>query len=284
MKEVIFLIQCDDSKGLVAGITSFFYEKGFNILDCQQHTDLNTAKYFMRIVLDISNLRTSQDNFEQEFANFAEKHSLEWSAHYSDYIPKVALLVSTTSHCLYDILLKHHEGDLKCEIPLIISNHPDLEYVADQFNIPFYCEPVKKGEKEKQEAVVVGLLKKYNIDLTVLARYMQILTPEFLAEFANPIINIHHAFLPAFQGANPYKRAYERGVKIIGATAHYVTAELDEGPIIEQGVERVSHKCGPGDFKRIGRDIESVVLSKAVKAHLDHQIIVTGNRTIVFSN
>ena len=284
MKEVIFLIQCSDSKGLVAAITSFFYEKGFNITDCQQHTDLNTAKYFMRIVLDLSNLRISRKQFEEKFANFANKYNLEWSVHYSDNIPKVALLVSTTSHCLYDILLKHHEGDLQCEIPLIISNHPDLEYVADQFNIPYYYEPIQKGVKVKQESVLCGLLKEHEIDLAVLARYMQILSPEFLANFANPIINIHHAFLPAFQGANPYKRAYERGVKIIGATAHYVTSKLDEGPIIEQGVERVSHKCGADDFKRIGRDIERVVLSRAVKAHLDHQIIVTDNRTVVFSN
>jgi formyltetrahydrofolate deformylase len=284
MKEIVFLIQCSDNKGLLAGITSFFYEKSFNILDCQQHTDLHTDKYFMRIVLDLANLRTSRNKLEEEFSVFAEKNALNWSVHYSDYVPKVAILVSKTSHCLYDILLKHHEGDLKCDIPLIISNHPDLEYVADQFKIPYYCEPVKKGEKELQESAVLKLLKKQHIDLVVLARYMQILTPDFLKKFANPIINIHHAFLPAFQGANPYKRAYERGVKIIGATAHYVTEDLDEGPIIEQGVERVSHKCGPDDFKRIGRDIESVVLSKAVKAHLDHQIVVTNNRTVVFSN
>jgi formyltetrahydrofolate deformylase len=264
MKEIIFLIQCSDNKGLLAGITSFFYEKGFNILDCQQHTDIYTDKYFMRIVLDLENLRTSRSELEKEFANFAENYSLEWSVHYSDYVPKVAVLVSKTSHCLYDILLKHHEGDLKCDIPLIISNHPDLEYVGEQFRIPYYCEPVLKGAKEKQEAAVIALLKQHHVDLVVLARYMQILTPNFLAEVANPIINIHHAFLPAFQGANPYKRAYERGVKIIGATAHYVTEDLDEGPIIVQNVERVSHICGPDDFKRIGRDIESVVLSKGV--------------------
>ncbi len=209
---------------------------------------------------------------------------MDWSVHYSDFVPKTAIFVSKTSHCLYDLLLKHQAGDFNCEIPLIISNHPDLEYVAEQFKIPFFCIAMTKENKNEQEQEILNLLKQHHIDLIVLARYMQILTPKFLSQFNKKIINIHHAFLPAFQGANPYLRAYERGVKIIGATAHYVTADLDEGPIIEQAVEHVNHECSPNDLKRIGRDIESIVLSKAVKSHLEHQIITVNNRTIIFSN
>jgi formyltetrahydrofolate deformylase len=193
-------------------------------------------------------------------------------------------MVSKTSHCLYDLLQKKQEEDLTCEIPLIISNHPDLEFVADQFKIPFYCLPVTKETKKEQEQKVLELLSKHHIDLIVMARYMQILTEDFINAYPNRIINIHHAFLPAFQGARPYFRAYERGVKLIGATAHYATGDLDEGPIIDQDVERVTHECSPDDLKRIGKDIERRVLSNAVRAHLDNQIIVTNNRTIVFSS
>ncbi len=284
MKSITFLIKCSDSKGLLSNITSFFYKNGFNILNCQQHTDLHIDKYFMRIKLDMKDLTTSKSVLEKKFAEFAKQYSLGWSVHYSDFIPKIAIFVSKTSHCLYDLLLKHQEKDFNCEIPLIVSNHPDLEYVAEQFKIPFFCLPVDKHNKKEQEESLLSLLKQHHIDLVVLARYMQILSENFLNKFKKNIINIHHAFLPAFQGANPYLRAYERGVKIIGATAHYVTEDLDEGPIIEQSVETVTHECSPGDLKRIGKDIESIVLSKAVKSHLDNQIITVNNRTIVFSN
>ena len=282
MKDITFLVQCADSKGLLAGITSFFYKLDFNILSCQQHSDLFTGKYFMRIKLDMSDLKIARSELERQFAKFAKKFNLEWSVYYSDVIPKVAVMVSKTTHCLYDMLQKSQEGELRCEIPLIISNHPDLEFVAAQFKIPFHCMPCGQT-KSRQEAAVLKLLERHHIDLVVLARYMQILSPGFVVRYENRIINIHHAFLPAFQGARPYQRAYERGVKLIGATAHYATAELDEGPIIEQDVERVSHESTPEDLMRIGKDIERRVLSNAVRAHLDHQVIVTGNRTIVFS-
>ncbi len=284
MSTITYLIQCKDNKGLLANITAFFYGKGFNILNCQQHTDTHIDKYFMRIKLDMTDMKMSRKDLEKEFAEFAKEYELKWSVNYSNNIKNVAILVSKTSHCLYDLLLKHGEGDLKCNIPLIISNHPDLEYVAQQFKIPFYCLPITKETKKEQETKILDLLKKHHIDLVVLARYMQILSNDFVSQYEENLINIHHAFLPAFQGANPYQRAYERGVKLIGATAHYATAELDEGPIIEQNVERVTHESSVEDLKRIGKDIESVVLSNAVKSHLDNQIIVTNNRTIVFSN
>ncbi len=283
MKQIIFLIQCPDNKGLLAKITEFFYDSGFNILDCKQHTDLISNQYFMRIILDMKDLKTSRKQLEKTFDGFANPLNLQWGAHYSDYVPKMAVMVSKTSHCLYDLLRRQQDGDLHCEIPLVISNHPDLEYVAEQFRIPFYCYPVNKSNKAEQEKQVVKLLKTNHIDLVVLARYMQILSEDFLNEFPNRIINIHHAFLPAFQGADPYRRAYERGVKMIGATAHYVTADLDEGPIIDQDVRRVTHEDYPDELKRIGKDIESMVLARAVKLHLDHRIIIFNNRTITFT-
>jgi formyltetrahydrofolate deformylase len=283
MNHVVFLIQCTDRKGLVSQISTFFYQRGFNILHCQQYTDLETNQYFMRLKLDLEGLSTSRRTLENDFAKFGEQFNLQWSAHYSDFIPRVAILVSKTSHCLYDLLLRKQEGELKCEIPVIISNHPILEPVAEKFRIPFHCLPVTKETKLKQEEEIQKLLKSFHIDLIVLARYMQILSKEFVTEYAGKVINIHHAFLPAFQGANTYQRAYERGVKMIGATAHYATAELDEGPIIEQDVERVSHEDSPEELSRIGRDIERIVLARAVKAHLENRTIIAGNRTIVFS-
>jgi len=196
----------------------------------------------------------------------------------------MAILVTKTSHCLYDLLLRQAEGELQCEIPVIISNHPELEHVANQFRIPYHCLPVTKETKSQQETFITKVLKQYHIDLVVLARYMQILSDRFVNDWAGRIINIHHAFLPAFQGANPYQQAYNRGVKMIGATAHYATAELDEGPIIEQDVVRVSHEESVEDLTRIGRDVERLVLARAVKAHLEHRTIPSGRRVIVFSS
>ncbi len=283
MPTLTFLIQCPDRKGLVASITGFFFEAGLNILHCQQHTDIRLGQYFMRIKLDLAGLARSRRELESSFAEFGKQYALNWSAHYSDYVPKVAILVSKTAHCLYNLLVKQRDGQLNCEIPLIIGNHPDLEYAAEQFRVPFYCLPIGEKGKAVQEKLILEHLDRHHIDLVVLARYMQILTPDFIARYPNRIINIHHAFLPAFQGGNAYLQAYERGVKIIGATAHYVTAELDMGPIIEQGVERVSHEHTPESMARIGHDIEAVVLSRAVRAHLQNRLIVAGNRTIFFS-
>ena len=282
MIKAIFLIQTDDRKGLLASVVDFFYSRGYNILKCQQHTDSFEKRFFMRIELDASDMKTSRKELEEEFAVLASSLSLEWSCHWSDYKTRMAILVSKTSHCLYDLLSRQHEGELNAEIPLIISNHPDLERVAEQFRIPYYCLPVG-DDKKAQEEKVRELLRKFHIDLVVLARYMQILSSDFTDEWKNRIINIHHAFLPAFQGANPYKRAYERGVKMIGATAHYASEDLDQGPIIEQNVVRVSHELTPEGLREVGKDCEKQVLSTAVKAHLEHRIIVYQNRTIVFS-
>ena len=282
MVKAIFLIQTEDRKGILASVVDFFYSRGFNILKCQQHTDSYEKRFFMRIELDADDMKTSRKELEDEFGILASSMSLEWSCHWSDYRTRVAILVSKTSHCLYDLLARQLEGEFSAEIPLIISNHPDLERVAEQFRIPYYCIPVD-GNKEKQESEIRELLRKFHIDLVVLARYMQILTSEFTEEWKNRIINIHHAFLSAFQGANPYKRAYERGVKMIGATAHYASEDLDQGPIIEQNVVRVSHELTPDGLKEVGKDLEKQVLATAVKAHLEHRIIVYKNKTIVFS-
>ena len=283
MNKIIFLIQTNDQKGLLADITGYFYTKGFNILHCQQHTDSRAKKYYMRLELDMKDLATSRGELQADFARFAEPRELDWSCSFSDNIQRVAILCSKASHCLYDIIMRQKEEDIRCEIPLIISNHPDLEYVADQFKIPFYCLPVNKDSKEQQETQIIELLQRHHIDLVVLARYMQILTPGFINSYAGRIINIHHAFLPAFQGANPYLRAYQRGVKMIGATAHYATEDLDQGPIIEQDVYRVNHELTPVGLKKVGKDVERIVLSRAVQAHLEGRVIISGNRTVVFS-
>ncbi|MCH8568226.1 MAG: formyltetrahydrofolate deformylase [Balneolales bacterium] len=279
---IIFLIQCPDQRGLVASISNFFFQRSFNILSCKQYSDLLTGKYFMRIELSLKDLRSSRKQLEEEFTDFGKPLELSWSVRYTDESQRMAILVSKTSHCLYDLLLRWKEDEIPCDIPLIISNHPKLESVADQFKIPFHCLPVSAETKPEQEAEIRKLLKAHHIDLVVLARYMQVLSPDFVQEYDGRIINIHHAFLPAFQGANPYQRAYERGVKMIGATAHYATEDLDEGPIIEQDVQRVVHEETPDELKQIGRDVERIVLSRAVQAHLERRIIISGRRTIIF--
>lgn len=283
-RSVIFLIDCPDQKGLVARLSAFFYERGFNILLCQQYTNVKENQYYMRMELDLAGLSTTRKSLEHDFEHLADSLSMRWSVHYTDQVQKVAIFVTRSSHCLFDLLLRQNEGELRCEIPLILSNHPDLESVADIFRIPYHCLPVTSETKGHQEQMVRQLLKQYHIDLIVLARYMQILSKSFVEDFEGRIINIHHAFLPAFQGANPYLQAYERGVKMIGATAHYATVDLDEGPIIEQDVERVTHESTVEEMSRIGRDIERVVLSRAVKAHLEHRTIISGRRVIVFSS
>ena len=282
MIKAIFLIQSPDSKGILASVTGFFYQRGYNILHCQQHTDSYEKRFFMRIELDAEGMQVSRKELEDEFDKMAESLGLEWSCHWSDYKTRIAILVSKTGHCLYDLLSRHLEGELNAEIPLIISNHPDMEKAANQFRIPFYFFPISEG-KEAQEEKIRFLLRRFDIDLVVLARYMQILTPDFIDEWRGRIINIHHAFLPAFQGANPYKRAYERGVKMIVATAHYASEDLDQGPIIEQDVIRVNHELTAEGLREVGKDCEKRVLASAVKAHLEHRVIIYKNRTIVFT-
>lgn len=282
MNAIVLLIQCADQKGLLAGITGFFAERGYNILHCQQYTDTEHGRYFMRLKVEDEGQMPHQA-LQQDFNTLADSLQLTWSIHYTDLPYRVALLVTRASHCPYDLLLRELEGELKCEIPVIIGNHPDLESMARQFDKPFYHLPITKETKLQQETKIKSLLAEYQIDLVVMARYMQILSEQFVQEFAGKVINIHHGFLPAFQGAKPYHQAYERGVKLIGATAHYATAELDEGPIIEQDVERVRHDNSPEDLVMIGKDIERLVLARAVKAHIEHRIIVSGRRTIVFA-
>jgi formyltetrahydrofolate deformylase len=281
--KIIFLIQCEDRKGLLATISQWFYTRGYNILHCQQHSDTRSSRYYMRIELDLKDLNTTRKELQDQFGEFAKPLKLNWKCNFTDYQERVAILVSKTSHCLFDLLSRHHEGDLVCDIPLIISNHPDLEHIADQFRIPYYYLPITKGKRDEQEDEIRELLKKHDIDLVVLARYMQILSPDFTDEYEGRIINIHHAFLPAFQGANPYLRAYQRGVKMIGATAHYASEDLDQGPIIEQDVVRVNHELSPEGLKKVGKDVERTVLSRAVQAHLEHRILIYNNRTVVFN-
>ena len=282
-QNAVFLISAADRKGLLAETTMFFYKRSFNIIHCSQYTDVMENSYFMRIMIDLAGMTMTRKMLEQEFSELGKELNFTFKVYYSDAVSRVAIMVSKTSHCLYDLLVRREDGFLPCEIPLIISNHPDLEGVADRFNIPYFCCPIKdKANKAEQEVQVIELCDKHHIDLVVMARYMQVLSDDFIAHFKGNIINIHHAFLPAFQGGNPYNRAWERGVKMIGATAHYATADLDEGPIIEQDVERVSHEHTPDDLKEIGRDIERRVLTRAVKAHLEHRVILDGLRTIVF--
>jgi len=237
----------------------------------------------MRLKLDLTDVEITRAALEREFADFAKNLALEWTVNYSDRTRRIAIMVTKESHCLYDIIIRWREKEFLCDIPLIISNHPDLEYVADQFRIPFFCIPLKNNDKASQERKILELLSKHKVNLIVLAKYMRILSSNFVEKYPNKIINIHHAFLPAFQGANPYRQAHERGVKMIGATAHYVTAELDKGPIIEQDVERVNHENDVEELKQIGKDIERVVLARAIRAELENRIIVFNGRTIVFS-
>ncbi len=279
---VTFLINCPDQKGLVAKITNFFYQKGFNILSCQQYVNSIEDTYFMRIRLNADGTNISKGELENSFLDLAEPLQFNWSVNYGDKKQNVAIMVSHTSHNLYDLLERYKEGRLNCNVKMIISNHDKLRHIAEMFDLPYYYLPITKETKTKQETQVIDLLDSNKIDLVIMARYMQILSSDFINTYKEKIINIHHSFLPAFQGANPYKKAYDRGVKLIGATAHYATEDLDEGPIIEQDVKPVTHDSTPVTLKRIGADIEKLVLARAVKYHLNNQIIVSGNRAIVF--
>jgi formyltetrahydrofolate deformylase len=290
----IFLVAAPDQPGLVARLAGFFSEAGLNILDASNHTDLpeeGGARFFMRLVVDLTALAsaraqqklggsTTRKALEACFQGLCTELSATWSVRYSDVPPRVALLVTRESACFYDLVLRQRQGELPCEIPIVISNHPTLEPVAEGFRIPFFCLPVTAATKPQQEAQILELLRRHHIDLVVLARYMQVLSDTFLQE-APPVINIHHGFLPAFQGAKPYHQAHARGVKLIGATAHYATKDLDQGPIIEQDVARVTHQQGPEEMVRVGRDVERIVLARAVRAHLEHRVLVEGRRTIV---
>ena len=282
-RSVILLIHCPDRKGLVASVTDFIHKNDGNILYLDQHVDFQKQMFFMRVEWALIDFKISPDNIKEIFQkSIAAKFGMHWRLFFSDEIPRMAIFVSKLSHCLYDILSRYQSGEWKIEVPLIISNHPDLEKVANEFNIDYNFFPITKTNKLEQERTQLTLLNSYNIDFIVLARYMQILSEELVSHYPSKIINIHHAFLPAFPGAKPYHSAYEHGVKIVGATSHYVTAELDSGPIIEQDVVRVSHSDLIGDLIRKGRDLEKIVLSRAIWNHTQRKILVYDNRTVIF--
>ena len=278
----ILLVSCADRRGLVAGLAQTLHGHGANILDADQHRDEVAGQFFQRIEFDTAELLTDKTTLEHGIAEVAQRFEMRYQLTYSSTLPRIAVFVSRYDHCLYDLLWRHQSGELPCEIRFVISNHEDLAPIAGQFGIAFRHFPITKESKTAQEAAEVELLNRESIDLIVLARYMQILSPTFVRAFPNRIINIHHSFLPAFIGGKPYHQAHERGVKLIGATAHYATANLDEGPIIEQDVQRTSHKDSIDDLVRKGRDIERAVLGRAVRWHLEHRVLVWGNKTVVF--
>ncbi len=276
------LISCPDQRGLVAKIANFIYSNGGNIIHADQHTDFTAGLFLTRIEWQLDGFNLPRELIGPAFNAIAQPLQANWQLRFSDDLPRIAIWVSRQDHCLYDLLWRQKAGELAAEIPLIISNHPTLQPIADQFGIDYHCLPITPETKVEQEAKQLALLQQYRIDLVVLAKYMQVLSADFVAQFPK-VINIHHSFLPAFAGANPYQRAYERGVKIIGATAHYVTQDLDEGPIIEQDVVRVSHRDQVEDLIRKGKDLERIVLARAVRLHLQNRALVYGNRTVVFA-
>lgn len=277
------LINCPDAPGIVAAVSRFLYEKGANIIESSQYsTNPQGGTFFIRIVFECPDLRQKSAAMESQFEDIAQSFSMDWSFTYAYEIKKTAIFVSKELHCLRELLWEWQSGDLLTDVALIISNHEDARVEAERLEIPFYYIPASKENRMEAEERHQQLLAEYDIDLIVLARYMQILTPNFVKQYPNQIINIHHSFLPAFVGAKPYERAYHRGVKLIGATSHYVTNDLDEGPIIEQDIHRVDHRDNVEELKKIGRTVERSVLGRAVKWHLEDRIIVHGNKTIVF--
>jgi formyltetrahydrofolate deformylase len=278
----ILLISCPDRKGEVATIADFVFRHGGNILHADEHADEESGLFLMRVEFDPADFNISLDDFGRHFAPVAETFQMKWRLARSSRRPRMIIFVSKYDHCLVDLLYRHHSGELECDIPLVISNHPDTKPIADFYKIPFELVSVTKETKSAAESQIHALLAKHQPDFMVLARYMQILSNEFVNRYPQQIINIHHSFLPAFIGARPYHQAFERGVKLIGATSHYVTEQLDDGPIIEQDVVRVSHQDTVDDLVRKGRDLEKIVLSRAVRLHVENRVLVYGNKTVVF--
>ena len=278
----ILLLSCPDRIGLVSRISHFIFERGGNILDLDEHVDPEEKDFSIRVAWDMKNFSISPEELKEAVLPLAKEFKATWEIKYLEHKSKVAIFVSKYDHCLQDILWRYKLGEYHIEIPLIISNHPELKSLANHYNIPFYLFPITKENKEEQENKELNLLAEHQINTIVLARYMQILSSEFVKKYPNNIINIHHSFLPAFIGANPYKQAYRRGVKIIGGTSHYVTADLDEGPIIDQDIIRISHKDTLKDLFRKGRDLERLVLARALNYHFEHRVLVKGIKTIVF--
>lgn len=281
----ILLLNCPDHQGIITEVTKFITDYQGNIIYLDQYVDTIDKMLFMRIEWELDGFLIPRDKINEYFSTlFSHRFQMEFNVYFSDVKPRMAIFVSKMSHCLYDLLARYKAGDWNVDIPCIISNHEDLRYVADQFDIPYYVWPVNKDHSNRKEVekAEMELLRKENISFIVLARYMQIISDEMIKEYPRHIINIHHSFLPAFIGANPYRQAYERGVKIIGATCHYVTEELDAGPIIEQDVVRITHKDTPDSLRLKGRDLEKIVLSRGVTKHIERKILTYKNKTIIF--
>jgi len=279
----IIKIHCPDQRGIIAKVTDFIHRNNGNILYLDQHTDQSEKRFFMRIEWDLDCFEISRDSIQSVFEEeIAKSMQMVWTLHFTAQKPRMAIFVSRASHCLYDLLSRYSAGELHVHIPFIISNHQDLEAVAKQFKLPYYHLPVSKDNKAEVEAEQLRLCTSHQVDFIVLARYMQIVSTDFIQQYPNHIINIHHSFLPAFAGAKPYHAAHSRGVKLIGATAHYVTSDLDAGPIIEQDVIKISHHDTVSSLVQKGKDVEKMVLSRAVQAHIDRKTLVYKNKTIIF--
>ena len=283
-KTAILLMHCPDQPGIIAMVTDFINVNGGNIIYLDQHVDRVENVFFMRVEWDLSGFVIPKDKIEEYFTTlYAGKYQIYFRLYFNDYKPKMAIFVSKMSHCIYDLLARYTAGEWNVEIPLIISNHPDLGNIGKRFGIDYHVFQITKENKEEQEKEELALLKKYKVDFIVLARYMQIVSPDFIRNFPNRIINIHHSFLPAFVGAKPYHAAFERGVKLIGATSHYVTSDLDAGPIIEQDITRISHKDTVETLVHKGRDLEKIVLSRGVEKHIQRKVLTYKNKTVVFN-
>lgn len=282
MNTAVLRLNCEDKKGIVYNVSKFLYERGGNIIDAQQHTEQLDNRFFMRVHFDFRGMHVTKQDLRRDLQALAKEFNMDVELTFGDERKRMAIMVSKYDHCLYDLFLRHQYGEINADIALVLSNHPDLEHVAAAFRAPYFCVTVENNDKEAAEARALELFKQHYVDFVVLARYMQILTPLLLNVYRNRMINVHHGFLPAFKGAKPYHQAYEHGVKLIGATSHYVTEELDMGPIIQQETVRVNHTHSVEDLVAMGRDIEKKVLSYAVKAHAEDRIMVYRRRTIVF--
>ena len=278
----VLLVSCADRPGIVAAVASFVAAHGGNVIDLQQHTDHTDAAFFQRVEFELDRFDLERSEIAAAFAPVADQYDMRWSLRFSDERPRVAVLASREPHCLQDILTRWRTGELSVDMAAVVSNHPDHAALAEWFGVPYHHLPIVDDDKAAQEGAVRAVLQGDGVDLVVLARYMQVLSSDFCAVWPEEIINIHHSFLPAFQGARPYHQAHDRGVKLVGVTAHYATAELDDGPIIDQDVIRVSHRDDVDDLRRRGRDLEVTVLARAVRAHVSHRVLVYGHRTVVF--
>lgn len=276
------LITCPDTKGIVAAIADFLYQHNANILHADQHQDAENSLFLMRVEWDLKDFSLDEASFAAAFQGIAKTYKMTWELKLAKHKLRMAIMVSQYDHCLADLLHRHKNNELQCEIPLIISNHLDVQKLAEFYGIPFFHIPVERDKKKEAEAEQFALFDKFQVDFIVLARYMQILSQDFVKRYPQRVINIHHSFLPAFIGARPYHRAFERGVKLIGATSHYVTEVLDEGPIIEQDIDRISHRDQVEDLIQKGRDLERIVLSKAVRWHIENRILIYANKTVIF--